>query len=152
MLFRSIAALVLSKHGTVDFTSNDLRKQITTSINDFYFYNPSVTGLYGSGYIDAAKALVINNIPSSINANSLNTKVEVYPNPVAETLFVTCNFSIKKTTYKLYATNGSKVYDSTEDTVQGELKAINVATLAKGVYILQITNENGSTTHRIVKR
>lgn len=147
-----IAALVLSKNGTVDFTSNDLRKQITTSINDFYFYNPSVTGLYGSGYIDAAKALVINNIPSSINANSLNTKVEVYPNPVAETLYVTCDFSAKKTTYKLYTANGSKAYDSTEDTKQDEPKAINVASLAKGVYILQITNENGSTTHRIVKR
>ena len=147
-----IAALVLSKNGTVDFTSNDLRKQITTSINDFYFYNPSVTGLYGSGYIDAAKALVINNIPSSINANSLNTKVDVYPNPVAETLYVTCDFSAKKTTYKLYTANGSKAYDSTEDTKQDEPKAINVAALAKGVYILQITNEKGSTTHRIVKR
>ena len=147
-----IAALVLSKHGTVDFTSNDLRKQITTSINDFYSYNPSVTGLYGSGYVDATKALVINNIPSSINANSLNAKVEVYPNPVAETLYVTCDFSAKKSTYALYATNGSKVYDSTEDTKQDEPKAINVATLAKGVYILQITNENGSTTHRIIKK
>ncbi len=148
-----IAALILSKHGKTTLTNEALRQQIVTSVNDFYTLNPSAAGKFGSGYVDAAKALVINNnTPSSININSLNAKVEVYPNPVAETLYVTCDFSAKKTTYVLYAANGSKVYDSTEDTVQGEPKAINVAALAEGVYILQVTTENGSATHHIVKK
>ena len=96
--------------------------------------------------------VVVYDPASGIDVNSLNAKVEVYPNPVAETLYVTCDFSAKKTTYVLYAANGSKVYDSTEDTVQGEPKAINVAALAEGVYILQVTTENGSATHHIVKK
>ncbi len=96
--------------------------------------------------------VVVYDPASGIDVNSLNAKVEVYPNPVAETLYVTCDFSAKKTTYVLYAANGSKVYDSTEDSKQGEPKAINVAALAEGVYILQVTTENGSATFYVVKK
>lgn len=103
-------------------------------------------------YTALAIEVVVYDPASGVDVNSLNAKVEVYPNPVAETLYVTCDFSAKKTTYKLFAANGSKVYDSTEDAKQGEPKAINVAALAEGVYVLQVTTENGSATFHIIKK
>lgn len=54
-----IGALILSKYGNKNFTNETLRTQLTTSVNDLYTDNPDATGLYGSGYIDAYKALQI---------------------------------------------------------------------------------------------
>lgn len=52
-----IAALVLSKYGSKNFTNENLRQQLLASVNDFYTSNPSAAGKFGSGYIDAYKAL-----------------------------------------------------------------------------------------------
>lgn len=52
-----IAALVLSKYGNPNFSNSTLRDQLVSSVNDFYTRNPEVEGLFGSGYIDAYKAL-----------------------------------------------------------------------------------------------
>ncbi|TGX83156.1 choice-of-anchor D domain-containing protein [Palleniella muris] len=54
-----IAALVLSRYGSPTFLNETLRTQLLTSVKDFYSYgnNKQYEGLYGSGYIDAAKAL-----------------------------------------------------------------------------------------------
>lgn len=52
-----IAALVLSKYGNPNFPNSTLRDQLVSSVNDFYTRNPQVEGLFGSGYIDAYKAL-----------------------------------------------------------------------------------------------
>ena len=52
-----IAALVLSKHGSSTLTADALKTQLETSVNDFYSLNPAAAGLYGSGYVDAYKAL-----------------------------------------------------------------------------------------------
>lgn len=53
-----IAALVLSKYGSPTFTNEGMRTQLTTSVNDFYAHNAELEGLFGSGYIDAAKSLL----------------------------------------------------------------------------------------------
>ena len=54
-----IAALVLSKYGSKTFVNSNLRTQLLSSVNDLYGKgnNAQYAGLYGSGYIDAAKAL-----------------------------------------------------------------------------------------------
>lgn len=58
-----IAALILSKYGSPTFVNTSLRTQLETSVNDFYGYgdNEQYRGLYGSGYIDAAKALLMGD-------------------------------------------------------------------------------------------
>lgn len=58
-----IAALVLSKYGSPTFVNESLRTQLLTSVNDFYGYgnNSRFEGNYGSGYIDAGKALVMGD-------------------------------------------------------------------------------------------
>ncbi len=54
-----IAALVLQKNGSPTFVNESLRTQLLTSVRDFYSFpgNEKLAGLFGSGYIDAAKAL-----------------------------------------------------------------------------------------------
>lgn len=52
-----IAALILSKYGKESLSPDILRTQIETAVNDLYSSNPGKEGLYGSGYVDAAKAL-----------------------------------------------------------------------------------------------
>ena len=54
-----IAALVLSQYGSPTFTNEALRTQLESSVKDFYGYgnNAQFRGEYGSGYIDANKAL-----------------------------------------------------------------------------------------------
>lgn len=55
-----IAALVLSKYGNPNFSNETLRTQLVSSVNDLYASDPSIKGLFGSGYIDAYKALQIS--------------------------------------------------------------------------------------------
>ncbi len=52
-----IAALILSKYGSKDFSNETLRTLLTSSVNDLYTQNPDYKGKMGSGYIDAYKAL-----------------------------------------------------------------------------------------------
>lgn len=54
-----IAALVLSSYGKPDLLNETLRQQIVTSVNDFYALNPEARGYFGSGSVDAAKALMM---------------------------------------------------------------------------------------------
>lgn len=58
-----IAALVLSEHGSATFTNEALRTQLVSSVKDFYSYgnNEQFRGQYGSGYIDAYKALLMGD-------------------------------------------------------------------------------------------
>ena len=65
-----IAALILSQYGSPTFVSDNLRTQLETSVNDFYGYgdNSKVAGLFGSGYIDAGKALSLDTegVPQAV--------------------------------------------------------------------------------------
>ena len=56
------AALILSKYGSPTFLNETLRTQLLTSVNDFYGFgdNYRVKGLFGSGYLDAGKAVQMN--------------------------------------------------------------------------------------------
>ena len=63
-----VAALILSKYGNPDFTNETLRQQLISSVKDFYVINPEMKGKFGSGYLDANKALQMGegNAPSPI--------------------------------------------------------------------------------------
>lgn len=58
-----IAALILSKYGSPTFLNENLRTQLVTSVGDFYAHanNERLRGKFGSGYIDAAKALAMGD-------------------------------------------------------------------------------------------
>ncbi len=95
--------------------------------------------------IEVTKASGIENI-------TINSKVGVYPNPVVETLYVTCDFNSANVNYSIYNEAGALVYSSNEEAVAGAAKAINVSNLADGLYILKVTADGAVATHPIVKK
>lgn len=89
---------------------------------------------------------------SGIENISINAEVNIYPNPVVEILYVTCDFNSLDVNYTIYNENGAVVYTSTCESIQGEAKAINVSNLADGLYILKVTGNGGVATYPIVKQ
>lgn len=87
-----------------------------------------------------------------IEGVSINAHVGVYPNPVVETLYVTCDFSSDNVNYSIYGENGALVYNATEEAVSGVAKTINVANLADGLYILKVTANEGVATYPLIKK
>lgn len=69
-----VAALLLSHYKDTSFSPQMVRNQLLSSVNDLYTANPGKEGLYGSGYIDAAKALRFDTrgtAPSPVSTFSL---------------------------------------------------------------------------------
>ena len=95
---------------------------------------------------------VLSISPDSINLPTINTKVEVYPNPAKNILFVK---SIKTQTsplhYSIYDNNGKLVLNGNSD---NNNFSINIQTLNPGVYVFKLYNAyfiNICSTKVIVK-
>jgi len=95
---------------------------------------------------------VLSISPDSINLPTINTKVEVYPNPAKNILFVK---SIKTQTsplhYSIYDANGKSVLNGNRD---NNNFSINIQTLNPGLYVFKLYNAyfiNICSTKVIVK-
>ncbi len=89
-----IAALLLSHYKDTKFSPDMLRSQLESSVNDLYSFNPGKEGLYGTGYIDAAKAL---NFDASGSAPSAVTEFSLLPaqdNIVVEWVIPEASFNV----------------------------------------------------------
>ena len=102
----------------------------------------------------SATALLEINVTeySGIEGVSINAKVGVYPNPVVETLYVTCDFDCENATYSIYGENGALLYNESAQVAAGSPKAINVANLPAGVYILKVVANGGVATYPVIKK
>ncbi|MEE0975955.1 MAG: S8 family serine peptidase [Muribaculaceae bacterium] len=102
----------------------------------------------------SATALLEINVTeySGIEGVSINAKVGVYPNPVVETLYVTCDFDCENATYSIYGENGALLYNESAQVAAGSPKAINVANLPAGVYILKVVANEGVATYPVIKK
>ena len=78
--------------------------------------------------------------------HKLNRKVEIYPNPVANKLYLKSALTLQKTTFRIYAANGILVD-------YGELMSnvIDVDTLSEGIYVLNINGEGIGMTQKFIK-
>ncbi len=82
--------------------------------------------------------------------NVLDAGLILYPNPASNvvTLMNKTNISLEK--MMIYDINGRLVNQINLSTMQGD-KAIDVSSLATGVYMVQITGENASSVKRLIK-
>lgn len=64
-----IAALILSKYGNKDFSNETLRTLLTSSVNELSISEQTWQGKFGSGHIDAYKALQVSvgSVPSAVS-------------------------------------------------------------------------------------
>ncbi len=78
------------------------------------------------------------DIVASANTNNLDkNKIEVFPNPVSDKLFLKTKYNLKNSKVEIYNTAGQIVKYGNLNS-----KQINVNNLEKGIYILKISNNN----------
>lgn len=108
-------------------------------------YNVTVTDSNG------CTATTTGTVESSVSVDDISgTDFSVYPNPAAENLTITGDF--RNVTITLMDVLGKNVLTIAEN-VNGVIsKTIDISALPAGVYNLQLKNNAGITTKRIVKK
>ncbi|RQO31435.1 hypothetical protein DBR32_05595 [Taibaiella sp. KBW10] len=86
------------------------------------------------------------NSPTAINKVNVEL-VGVYPNPVTDKLNINWKKQVKEVTVKMYTIIGEEVYSATKP-----VTTIDLHHLAKGVYVLKITEGDAVQTLRIGKQ
>ena len=83
----------------------------------------------------------------SNNITEINTdvKVSVYPNPVKDRLYLSCNEEISKV--NLCSMSGNIV-----KTINGSCSSIDVSDMSAGVYLLNIWCKDGVHTTKVIKQ
>ncbi|MBC8755001.1 T9SS type A sorting domain-containing protein [Kordia sp. YSTF-M3] len=103
----------------------------------------------GVDYLDLEHPLMsgiyLQSQPLSVEENS-STEIRIFPNPVAETLYVTiANEQIKS--FVIHNIQGQKIKEA-----KNSNNALDVKSLAKGVYFLEIVTDKGKFTHKFIKK
>lgn len=83
---------------------------------------------------------------------TINSQVNIFPNPVVAMLNVICDFNCDAANYRIYGMNGAIVYDETSACISAQAKTINVEALPAGVYLLKVTTNQGVATYPIIKK
>lgn len=80
---------------------------------------------------------------------NLSSKISIFPVPTSELVTISMgNFEFEKGTLEIYSMLGQLVHSQL---VENKSSIIDVSQLSTGVYILNISTENGFATKRIVK-
>ncbi|WP_146743683.1 T9SS type A sorting domain-containing protein, partial [Aequorivita sp. CIP111184] len=74
----------------------------------------------------------------------------LYPNPASNVVNLVNKTNISLEKMMIYDINGKLVNQTDLRTMQGE-KAVDVSSLAAGVYVVQIIGDNASTVKRLIK-
>jgi hypothetical protein len=85
-----------------------------------------------------------------VNENSVETGVALYPNPAANVVNLVNRTNISLEKMMIYDINGKLVNQTDLRNMQAE-KAVDVSSLAAGVYVVQIIGDNASTVKRLIK-
>jgi hypothetical protein len=112
----------------------------TTGSGNVVTLAPATKGSSPLKGIAAKNSSLFNNLPE-------NSEILYFPNPVGNTLKITAKEKI--TAVRIISATGSLIstvpYNSTDI-------SLDCSKLIKGVYIFEITTENGSTRNKIVKQ
>ncbi|SRX54858.1 hypothetical protein AEQU1_01876 [Aequorivita sp. CIP111184] len=120
-----------------------------TSLSDgVYTINLTSTDEYGNTS-NCNFELTIESI-LGVNQNSLDAGIALYPNPASNVVNLVNKTNISLEKMMIYDINGKLVNQTNLRTMQGE-KAVDVSSLAAGVYVVQIIGDNASTVKRLIK-
>ena len=139
---RTIKATFSANKGS--FTPSFSYKDSTNNVRSIYKSDVTdsitITAIVDADTFRSGKILVKG---LGINENQNTSNVKIYPNPATENLYI--NHAQKGTQLFLYSSEGRIVLQKTMNT---EIEDINLSTLAKGVYILQLTDDSGNKIAR----
>ncbi len=136
-------------------TDNDCGVQIHNSFENSYFgfmqsyiwYNISqdsdgLTLAFGEPLMGSA---IFKDYPLSASDFTLN-EVVIYPNPVSDQLFISSENTMIET-ITIYSLTGKKVVE-----VVSETNSIDVTTLSKGMYFVEISSASGKSVKKFIKK
>ncbi|MCG2431814.1 HYR domain-containing protein [Aequorivita xiaoshiensis] len=83
------------------------------------------------------------------NENSLDTGVTLYPNPASTMVNLVNKTNIALESMTIFDVSGKMVSEINLSAMHGE-KAVDISTLATGVYVVQIVGDNVSTVKRLI--
>ncbi len=91
---------------------------------------------------------------SSVNMNSQQTAVSIYPNPFTSEISVVVQKSnIGKATFSIQNVLGQTIFQKQENVFSSSFKStIDLNILAKGIYILQVDLDEERVTRKIIKQ
>lgn len=116
-------------------------------ISEWFLYtiNQESDGL--TLYLDTPlmSGLTFKEFPLSITDNN-HFKVKIYPNPTSNTLYISSENTVIET-ISIYSITGKKVFKSTN-----ESNSIDVSSLSKGMYFIEISSANGKSVKKFIKK
>lgn len=122
---------------------NDYSNSVTVEYNAFQLTKTlSVHAVNGCGVGDVVD-LDITVVPAGID--ELGNSISISPNPATDVLKINSNSIINN--IEIVSTNGQIVYTNNFDANE---TSINVSDFDKGMYIVNITTENGISTKKII--
>jgi len=103
-------------------------------------------------YITGAFLDETGNLVASVNELPLEASIALYPNPTSGDLNISFN-DIASGNYNVVVFNtiGSAVISQNIDVNGAVVRTINMNELPTGIYMVQVSNENGSTTKKVIK-
>lgn len=132
------------KFPLTDFTGVDL-----TAIKNVKFkYDKSPTGAIL--ITDLSVTGVADPIFTSVSDNTSAIDFNVYPNPVTDMLTIVISKNTLNNQVIVYDINGKQI--SNDYLQQQNRFNLNTSMLDKGVYLIQLRNEFGTTTKRFIKQ
>lgn len=147
--------------GNSVFYFNSLTSVISTSSDpailqdDTFYYNSTIdltipTGAKSNyetkGWI-GFKSYIEKDFTASIEDIAISKAISVFPNPVAESLFINLKTSLEITAIEVYNAMGKSVKK-----INGSASDIDVGNLSNGVYFVKITTSKGVGVKRILKK
>ncbi len=132
-------------HGYVSFTIDQAASlahgtKIENTAGIFFDYNPPIITNTALNTID-----LFISIEEPADA-ALADMFSAYPNPSTGTVWIEINNNVGKAALSIFDLNGKKVLSQS---VNGR-ELVNLAHLAKGVYILQVTDGDSSQQRRMI--
>lgn len=109
---------------------------------------PSASVSSYTGQVEWAKFSPITG-STTLSTKDLNSNnsVSVYPNPVQNELFISSN-NVDKTTVKVIDLNGNVVIQKILST---SVNSVDTSILTKGMYLIQVSSNEGTTTKKVIK-
>ena len=154
--FNSIINNTESLESMANFNVNDITLRFTSySLDQFVISKPIATIRFNTtekitkadfnsleGYLNGDRVELEINTDGSVSDYNVN----IFPNPANEMINVV---STEDATIQLFSVNGSLLFKSV-NVIANEKLQINTASLANGVYLLQVSNDNFVSTKKIV--
>ncbi len=100
---------------------------------------------------DGAILMHDRGYPLAVNENIKVKKLEVYPNPTTNQVFLPCEYFIPRENIKVFDEGGREVTYLVQINTNEEGITLILDKLAKGMYILQIVYANEAVSYKILK-